>query len=767
MLKRLFATRRRRIIATIVSSAVGVLLLGLVLSAMPQPKPDVPAVAAVDQVNQVVASGIAPVDWDPNATAAKAGYQPVRAVSSTELLATIQAGGLQASAINPSTQVTAVLANIEGQPTVVASTLLDSQVAGVTSELQAAAGGLNVTYSPTHSSSTSTYSRAYGTPAETTTVGTPWYVPAVASDASPAAVAALVGSPYLTALTSSGTVTSSTPDNPWLTTVLPLILLAALMYFLTSRVIFARRQERTEEKEKAKTELAEVPDTRFDDVAGADEAIEEMRELVEYLHDPERFTRVGVTAPQGALLVGPPGTGKTLLARAVAGEAGVPFYPVAGSDFVEMYVGVGAKRVRELFDKARAHEQGAIIFIDEIDAVGRARASGQATVSNTEGENTLNALLVAMDGFKKSKVIVLGATNRDDILDPALTRPGRLDRKVQVPLPDRVGREKILSVHGAHRPLGPDVDLALIARRTPGMSGAELAQVVNEAALQTARDRRDLVTARDFDHAVATVTMGKARTSAVISEEDKLLTAWHEAGHAICGLIQPEGVSPVSISIVPRGPAGGVTHFPARDSGYLTRKQAYSQLVTAMGGMAAEQLLLGHHEFTTGPSGDLQAGSNLALAMVTQYGMGERLVVKSNAILGAAGTATDEAVAEADALLRQALRDARTLLAEHRKLVLHLVDALLEWETLDNTQIDELVKGRVLPTVVSAPPPPRQGGVVAEVAFAPVPVEPVRVREREVYVPFLARVAARAYHRLVLRAQRRGRQGRSPKAGAQ
>jgi cell division protease FtsH len=487
---------------------------------------------------------------------------------------------------------------------------------------------------------------------------------------------------------------------------------------------------------------AEVPEARFADVAGCDEAIEDMRELVAFIKHPERFTRIGAVPPRGALLVGPPGTGKTLLARAVAGEAGVPFYSAAGSDFVEMYVGVGAKRVRDLFAKARKHPEGAILFIDEIDAVGRKRSSGPS--SNGEQENTLNALLVEMDGFLKSRVIVIAASNRDDILDSALTRPGRLDRKITVGLPDRAGRERILSVHVGGKPLASGVDLNLIARRTPGMSGADLAQLVNEACLVAAREDRGHVNDGDFDSAIATVTMGKARTSAVISEEDRILTAWHEAGHAVCGLAQPEAVSPVSISIVPRGNAGGVTHFPARDSSYLTRRQAYAQLVTAMGGMAAEQRLLGDGEFTSGPSGDLQQGSNLAFAMVTQLGMGERLLVKTEAILGAGGGATDEAVAEADALLRQALEDSHRLLAQNDALVRNMVDALLEWETLTNAQIDELMAGRAVVDAGSPPPSPRQPAIPG----ARVPSGRVRVR-------------AESTHRVVTvaAASRRGRPG--------
>jgi cell division protease FtsH len=458
---------------------------------------------------------------------------------------------------------------------------------------------------------------------------------------------------------------------------------------------------------KSTVESDGVPQVTFEDVAGCDEAIEDMRELVDFLKYPDRYAKVKAKPPKGALLVGPPGTGKTLLARAVAGEANVPFYPVAGSDFVEMYVGVGAKRVRDLFKKAKTHPEGAIVFIDEIDAVGRQRGAAGAN-SNTETENTLNSLLVELDGFEKTKVIVIAATNRDDILDKALMRPGRLDRKIHVPLPDRAGRERILEVHSFDKPLAGTIDLTMVARRTPGMSGADLSQLVNEAAMNAARDNREVISNLDFDNAIATVTMGKERKSAIISEEDKTLTAWHEAGHALCGLLQEDAVHPVSISIVPRGYAGGVTHFPSRDSGYITRKQAYSQLVTAMGGMAAEQMFIGEGEFTTGPSSDLQQGTNLALAMITQYGMGESLLVKSEGILSVSNQASNEALEEADALLRKALEDAKFLLSSHSELVSAFVESLLEYETLSNEQIKNIMQGYKVKATSTPPPAPRK-----------------------------------------------------------
>jgi cell division protease FtsH len=469
---------------------------------------------------------------------------------------------------------------------------------------------------------------------------------------------------------------------------------------------------------KNKNQGAEIPKTRFKDVAGCDEAIEDMREMVMFLKEPERFTAVGAKPPTGALLVGPPGTGKTLLARAVAGEAGVPFFTAAGSDFVEMYVGVGAKRVRELFKKAKTHP-AAIIFIDEIDAVGKARGNSKNPNGNQEQESTLNALLVEMDGFEGSNVIVLAATNRSDVLDKALTRPGRLDRAIQVPLPDRKGRLRILKVHSKDKPFEKEVDLDLIARRTPGMSGADLSALVNEACMVAAREKRTSVTSYHFDTAIANLTMGKARVSAVISDADRRLTAWHEAGHAVCGLVQTDAPSPVSISIIPRGQAGGVTHFPSSDSGYMTRRAAYAQLVTGMGGLAAERMLYEGKDFTTGPSSDLQVSTQLALGMVTSYGMGDRLLVRDG-LLGAGGDSTDQVINEADDLLHSALKDATKLLLENESLFTGMIDALLELETLTTTEIDALVKGKpVVPHVATLPEPHRP---VKKTNLIPAPV---------------------------------------------
>ena len=312
-----------------------------------------------------------------------------------------------------------------------------------------------------------------------------------------------------------------------------------------------------------------------------------------------------------------------------------------------------------------------------------------------------------MDGFKKTKTIVLAATNRDDVLDPAILRPGRLGKRIQVTLPDVVGREKILEVHSANKPIQENVDFRWIAKNTHGMSGADLANVVNEACMVAAREDRNSVSSTDFESALSTVQMGKARLSAVVTPEDKMLTAWHEAGHALCGLVQEDAMSPGKISIIPRGFAGGVTHFPQRESGYLKRKEAYAQLVTAFGGMAAEQELLGNGEFTTGPSSDLAMANKLAIAMVTQFGMGESLIVSyDNGLLGNANMLTDEAMAEVKDILDKALRDAKEIIENNNQLFMAMVDALLEYETLYLEQIQALVEGRTLtaPSLVHSAP---------------------------------------------------------------
>jgi cell division protease FtsH len=424
-----------------------------------------------------------------------------------------------------------------------------------------------------------------------------------------------------------------------------------------------------------------IPRVTFADVAGCQEAIEDLQELAQFLKDPEKFNELGAKVPKGALLIGPPGTGKTLLAKAVAGEAGVPFFSAAGSDFVEMYVGVGAKRVRELFAKARACEK-AIIFIDEIDAVAKVRSSS-ANNSNDEREGTLNALLHELDGFSKSNIILLAATNRSEMLDPAIMRPGRLDRKINVPNPDRKGREAILEIHSKGKPLAKDVDLALIAKRTPGMSGADLSSILNEAAIEAVRRNLKQIDAACLSDGVALVAMGRARKSAVVTDRDRLITAWHEAGHTVCALLHPEASDPVSVSITPRGHAGGITWMSGSDDQYLQRNQAAAQLVVALGGRAAEEMLL-EGEFTQGPSSDLEHATKLADRMVNNYGMTRRgLMVRESQKDSASAEVIEE-------LLTGALIDAKNLLSDNFEFMELLITRLLESETLDQPEILEI-----------------------------------------------------------------------------
>jgi cell division protease FtsH len=431
-----------------------------------------------------------------------------------------------------------------------------------------------------------------------------------------------------------------------------------------------------------KAELPEPPDARFNDVVGCDEAVEELSEIVSFLHDPTHFEAAGAKMPRGFLLVGPPGTGKTLLARAVAGEAGVPFYSAAGSDFSEMFVGVGAARVRDLFAKAK--KTGGIVFLDEIDSVGRARnGAAQGGGANDERESTLNALLVEMDGFAKdANVVVVAATNRPDILDPALTRAGRFDRQVTVAPPDRRGRTRLLDLYAKDRRMGEDVDFVALARRTPGLTGADICNLVNQAALEAARARRNVINNGDFDEALATVMMGRARKSAVVTDQDREITAWHEAGHTIAALVLPDANDPVQVTIVPRGPAGGVTWMGGDDNSFMTRSQARAQLVVSLGGRAAEELLL-DGDFTQGASGDLQQATGLATQMVTQWGMSNMGLVAMDRDRIMFGGIGDKVHAEIDAMLNEALEGARTLLTEHRELFDAIVKELLDEDTID------------------------------------------------------------------------------------
>ena len=461
---------------------------------------------------------------------------------------------------------------------------------------------------------------------------------------------------------------------------------------------------------KSKAKLLNQNEDRktFDDVAGIDEAKEELEEIVEFLRDPQKFSRLGGQIPKGALLIGPPGTGKTLLARAIAGEAGVPFFTISGSDFVEMFVGVGASRVRDMFEQAKKNAP-CIVFIDEIDAVGRHRGAGHGG-GNDEREQTLNQLLVEMDGFSANEgVILLAATNRPDVLDPALKRPGRFDRQVQVPNPDIKGREKILNVHARKSPLGPDVDLRIIARGTPGFSGADLANLVNEAALTAARTGKRFVTMEDVEFAKDKVMMGAERRSMVLTDEQKEHTAYHEAGHAIVGL-NLEKCDPVyKATIIPRGGAlGMVVSLPEIERLSWHKNECKQKLAMTMAGKAAEILKWGEEDVSNGPSGDIQQASSLARAMVMRWGMSDKVgdIDYQAAHEGYAGgniggfsisTKTKELIEqEVKKLIDDGYAQALSILKKKKKEFERLAQGLLEYETLTGDEINKIIKGQKL-----------------------------------------------------------------------
>jgi cell division protease FtsH len=483
----------------------------------------------------------------------------------------------------------------------------------------------------------------------------------------------------------------------------PILLLAFLLLFFMgqaqggSRVFSFGRS-------RAKLHNNEVPQVTFADVAGADEAIEEFREIKDFLAEPKKYQEIGAKIPKGVLLFGPPGTGKTLLARAVAGEAKVPFYSISGSDFVEMFVGVGAARVRDLFNQAKANSPS-IIFVDEIDAVGRHRGAGMGG-GHDEREQTLNQLLVEMDGFEPhDQVILIAATNRPDILDPALLRPGRFDRQIGIDRPDVKGREAILKVHAKNKPLEKDLDLLGIARRTPGFTGADLANVLNEAALLTARENRKVVSRNDVDEAIDRVMAGPQRKSRLMSEEERRVTAYHEGGHALVAHALPHTDPVHKITIMPRGHALGYTMvLPDEDKYSTTRNQMLDQLAYTMGGRAAEELVF--HNPTTGASNDIEKATTLARAMVTQYGMTEKLgAIK----LGTSDSApflgrdyghqrdySEDIAAAVDQeiknLIESAHQEAYEILVENRSILDALVEELLEKETLLKEEIEVIFK---------------------------------------------------------------------------
>ena len=492
-------------------------------------------------------------------------------------------------------------------------------------------------------------------------------------------------------------------------TLLPFLILIGIWIFLMNRMQGGGRGGAMGfGKSKAKLLTEKQGRVTFDDVAGIDEAKEELEEIVEFLRNPQKFSRLGGKIPKGALLVGPPGTGKTLLARAIAGEAGVPFFTISGSDFVEMFVGVGASRVRDMFEQAKKNAP-CIVFIDEIDAVGRSRGVGYGG-GNDEREQTLNQLLVEMDGFEANEgIIIVAATNRPDVLDPALLRPGRFDRQVQVPNPDIKGREKILGVHARKVPLGPDVDLRIIARGTPGFSGADLANLVNEAALMAARVGRRFVTMEDFENAKDKVMMGAERRSMVMTEDEKKLTAYHEAGHAIVGLNVPQHDPVHKATIIPRGRALGlVLSLPERDQLSVTYTKYKSKIAMAMGGKVAEELKFGKENVTSGAASDIQQVSKIARAMVTQFGFSDALgnidyANEQQSYLGSyqgqssISPETQEKIdEEVRKLVEEGYETAKRILTERNNEWERLALGLLEYETLTGSEITKVINGEPL-----------------------------------------------------------------------
>lgn len=488
--------------------------------------------------------------------------------------------------------------------------------------------------------------------------------------------------------------------------------------------------------------------TRLADVAGVDEAKEDVAELVEFLRDPARFRKLGGTIPRGVLMVGPPGTGKTLLARAIAGEAQVPFFSISGSDFVEMFVGVGASRVRDLFEQAKKNSP-CIIFIDEIDAVGRRRGAGLGG-GHDEREQTLNQLLVEMDGFEGTEgVIVIAATNRPDVLDPALLRPGRFDRQVVVPLPDVTGRAQILHIHMRKVPIAADVDGQVLARGTPGFSGAQLANLVNEAALIAARSHQQRVSMADFERAKDKLMMGAERRSMVMSDEDKRRTAYHEAGHTIVGRLVPEHDPVHKVSIIPRGRALGVTLFlPEQDRYSATKQRLESQIASLFGGRLAEEIIFGPDAVTTGAQNDIEQATAIARNMVTKWGYSERLGPLSygedegEVFLGQTVTqrkaVSDETARQIDeevrGIVERNYQRARAILTEQLDKLNAMADALVEYETLTSAQIDDIMAGR-------PPRPADQGGDQPPQPLRPAADEAASGHGKPAQAPAMGRTA--------------------------
>jgi cell division protease FtsH len=514
-----------------------------------------------------------------------------------------------------------------------------------------------------------------------------------------------------------------------LITALPMLLLIGAWFFFMRQMQGGGRGAMGFGRSKARLLTEAKGRITFDDVAGIDEAKEELGEIVEFLKDPGKFQRLGGKIPKGALLVGPPGTGKTLLARAIAGEANVPFFSISGSDFVEMFVGVGASRVRDMFEQAKKNAP-CIIFIDEIDAVGRHRGAGLGG-GNDEREQTLNQLLVEMDGFEANEgIILIAATNRPDVLDPALLRPGRFDRQIVVPNPDVMGREKILRVHTRNVPVAQGVDLKVIARGTPGFSGADLANLVNEAALLAARRGKRVVTNREFEDAKDKVLMGAERRSLVMSESEKQLTAWHEAGHAIVALNVPESDPVHKATIIPRGRAlGMVMQLPEGDKYSMNYTQMTSRLAVMMGGRVAEELHFGKDKVTSGAASDIAGATRLARNMVTRWGYSDELGFvaygdNNDEVFLGMSVQRNQNVAEATAqkidaevkrLVDEGYQKAKSVLTEHAEAHKRMAEALLEYETLTGDEIIKVINGEKLDRPEDAPPTPS----------APTPALPV------------------------------------------
>ncbi len=500
----------------------------------------------------------------------------------------------------------------------------------------------------------------------------------------------------------------------------PMLLLIAVWVFFLRQMQGGGKGAMGFGKSKAKLLNEKKGKVTFSDVAGIDEAKEDLEEIVEFLKDPKKFQYLGGKIPKGALLIGPPGTGKTLLARAIAGEAGVPFFTISGSDFVEMFVGVGASRVRDMFEQAKKSAP-CIIFIDEIDAVGRHRGAGLGG-GNDEREQTLNQLLVEMDGFEENEgIILIAATNRPDVLDPALLRPGRFDRQVVVPNPDLIGREKILKVHVKKVKLSEEIDLKVIARGTPGFSGADLANLVNEAALLAARRGKRVITQAEFEDAKDKVMMGSERRTLVMSDDEKKLTAYHEAGHALIAVKQKASDPIHKATIIPRGRAlGMVMRLPERDQLSMTREKLKADLAVAMGGRAAEELIFGEDKVTSGAQSDIKMATNMARAMVTQFGMSDILGPLSygnnedEVFLGYSVAKTQNLSEETQKvvdseihrLVEEGHKVATDLVLKFKKELIIIAEGLLDYETLSGHEIDNLLKGITPSRIDSEEEPP-------------------------------------------------------------